>query len=108
MELKKALGQNIKKYRKINNITQEKLAEIVGVEVISISSIETGRYFPSPDNLLKISEALKISLSDLFNFQETKTCENYIENITKKINLLKADKVKLAAIELFINSLAGN
>jgi transcriptional regulator with XRE-family HTH domain len=54
MQLKKELGKNIQKYRKLNRITQEKLAELIGVEINSISSIETGKYFPSPDNLVKI------------------------------------------------------
>ena len=70
MQLKKELGKNIQKYRKLNKITQEKLAEIVGIEINSISSIETGEYFPSPENLLKISKALDISLSNLFYFKE--------------------------------------
>ncbi len=70
MYLKKELGKNIQTYRKLNKITQEKLAEMVGVEVNSISSIETGKYFPSPENLLKISKALNISLSDLFKVNE--------------------------------------
>ena len=52
MQLKKELGKNIQKYRKLNKITQEKLAEAVGLEINSISSIETGKYFPSPDNLV--------------------------------------------------------
>ena len=57
MNLKESLGKNIQKYRKLNNITQEKLAELINVEINSISSFERGKYFPSPDNLVKISEA---------------------------------------------------
>lgn len=105
MVLRKKLGQNIKKFRKLNNITQEKLAEIVGVEVISISSIETGRYFPSPENLNKISLALNVSLSDLFNFKEELSCQDYIDEISKNINFVKSDKTKLSAISSFIKSL---
>ena len=102
MELKKELGRNIKKFRKLQNLTQENLAEAVGLEVISISSIETGRYFPSPDNLVKISQALNVSISQLFNFKEDYTCEGYIEEISKNINLIKNDKTKLSAINSFI------
>ncbi len=104
MDLKKKLGYNIKKYRKIKNITQEKLAELIGVEVISISYIETGRCFPSPDNLEKISKALNVSVSDLFNFQETLSCEFYLNEISKNIELIKADETKLAAVNSFIKS----
>ena len=81
MQLKKQLGKNIQKYRKLNKITQEKLAEIIGVEINSISSIETGKYFPSPENLVKISNALNTSISNLFYFKEDCTCDDYIEEI---------------------------
>ncbi len=51
MDLKRNLGKNIQSYRKLNHITQKKLAELVDVEINSISSIELGKYFPSPENL---------------------------------------------------------
>ncbi len=105
MQLKKELGKNIQKYRKLNKITQEKLAEAVGLEINSISSIETGKYFPSPDNLVKIATVLNISLSELFEFNEEYSCEDYLTEINKKINLIKNDKTKLSAINSFIKTL---
>ena len=105
MELKKELGKNIQKYRKLNRITQEKLAELIGVEINSISSIETGKYFPSPDNLVKIAKALNIEISELFCFKEDFSCEDYIKEINKNINLLSTDKLKLKSISNFIKEL---
>lgn len=105
MNLKEKLGKNIQKYRKLNKYTQEKLAEMIDVDVNSISSIERGRYFPSPDNLVRIAEALKVSLSDLFDFSFVHTCEDYQEEIIKNINLLKNDKAKLLTINAFIKSI---
>lgn len=105
MELKKKLGKNVKKYRKANNLTQEKLAELVGVEVISISYIETGRCFPSPDNLEKISNILHISLSDLFDFSIENSCKYYLDEITKNLNFISSDKMKLIAVNSLIKSM---
>ena len=105
MQLKKELGKNIQKYRKLNKITQEKLAEMIGVEINSISSIETGKYFPSPENLVKISNALKTNLANLFSFKENCSCEDYIEEINKNIKLLANDKIKLEAINNYIKQL---
>ena len=102
MQLKKELGKNIQKYRKLNKITQEKLAEIIEVEINSISSIETGRYFPSPENLVKIANALNVSLSELFNFKEDISCESFVEDIRQNLNLIKNDKTKLLAVHSFI------
>lgn len=105
MELKKELGKNIQKYRKLNKITQEKLAELIGVEINSISSIETGKYFPSPDNLVKIAMALNLNISTLFCFKENLSCEDYIDEIKKDIKLLSSDKAKLISISNFIKQL---
>ena len=105
MLLKKELGKNIQKYRKLNKITQEKLAELVGVEINSISSIETGKYFPSPENLVKISNALNTNISNLFYFKENCTCEDYIKEINNNIKLLSNDKIKLESINNFIKQL---
>lgn len=105
MNLKESLGKNIQKYRKLNNITQEKLAELINVEINSISSFERGKYFPSPDNLVKISEALNISFADLFTFAEEYTCADYEKEIIKNIHLLKGDKSKLCAINSFIKNI---
>ncbi len=105
MNLKENLGKNIHKYRKLKGITQEKLAEMIDVEINSISSIERGRFFPSPDNLVKISNALNVSFSDLFNFTDDYSCEYYEKEITQKLSLLKNDKSKLIAINSFIKSI---
>lgn len=105
MQLKKELGKNIQKYRKLNKITQEKLADAVGLEINSISSIETGKYFPSPDNLVKIAEALSIGLKDLFDFNGDYSCEDYIEEINRNINLIKNDKTRLCALNSFLKTI---
>lgn len=105
MNLKENLGKNIQKYRKLNKITQEKLAELVDVEINSISSIERGKYFPSPDNLVKLANALNVSLSDLFLFKEDFSCEDYEKEIISALNLLKNDKIKLSAINSFIKNI---
>ena len=102
MQLKKELGKNIQKFRKLNKITQEKLAEKINVEINSISSIETGKYFPSPDNIVKIAEALNVSIKDLFNFKEDYSCEDYIHQINTFLNLIKDDKSKLSSISAYI------
>ena len=41
------VGNNIKMYRKLKNITQEELSEIVGIHSRQLSKIETGEHFPS-------------------------------------------------------------
>ena len=46
MNLKQKLGKRIQELRKFQNITQEKLAEIVNMDITSLRKIETGRHSP--------------------------------------------------------------
>lgn len=105
MCLKEKLGKNIQKYRKLRNITQEKLAELIGVEINSISAIERGRSFPSPENLTKIIDALNVPLADLCTFNQEYSCEDYKKEILTNIELIEYDKTKLRAINAFIKTL---
>ncbi len=63
----KTLGLKIQMLRKQNDITQEELAAILGISRSYMGYIEQGRYHPSLKLLIKISESLKIELSDLLN-----------------------------------------
>lgn len=66
MVLKK-LGERIKQLRKEANISQEKLAELAGLDRTYINSVENGRRNISIINMEKICIALEISLSNFFN-----------------------------------------
>jgi len=65
-KLPKTLGKKIQKRRKQIGITQEKLAEKVGISLVYMGYVEQGRYAPSLEVLGKIAKALKMSLSELF------------------------------------------
>lgn len=64
----KDFGKRIKELRIAQNLTQEELAEKIGLEYQTISRIETGYYFTNFTNLLKFADVFKISVKDLFDF----------------------------------------
>ena len=64
-QLHETLSQNIKKYRK-GLFTQEQLAEKIGVSSQNINDIEGKRRWPRESTLIKIAEALKIEVYQLF------------------------------------------
>lgn len=64
--IKQLLGKRIKEIRKSKKLTQEKLAEYIGIETSSVSNIENGRYFPTAENLDKIIQVLQIAPTELF------------------------------------------
>lgn len=66
---KSGVGSNIKLLRKLKNITQEELSEIIGIHSRQLSKIETGEHFPSCKTLEKLCIALDISPKDLFDFE---------------------------------------
>ena len=105
MNLKKSFGQNVQKYRKYRNLTQEKLAEMVGVDVTSISSIETGKYFPSADNLTKIALALQIQFADLFDFDSFSSSEELFADIVDLISSFREDTKRLNAVRNFVKNI---
>ena len=61
------IRKNIKKYRKLRNITSAKLAELVGLSHDFIRQIESEKvaYNFSVDTFYKISVALNVKLDDL-------------------------------------------
>ena len=62
------LGERIKFYRLKCGLTQEKLAEKVGVHQTYIGKLEIDKINASVKTLFIISRALGIKLSDIFSF----------------------------------------
>jgi putative transcriptional regulator len=60
----------IKKYRLRHELTQEDLANAVGVSRQSINAIERGRYVPSLPLALRFAHLFETSMDDLFQLQE--------------------------------------
>ena len=67
-ELKMIIGNNIKKYRIMSNLTQEELAKLIGCTTPLIGALESSKMCQgiSVYNLYKISKALNISIEKLF------------------------------------------
>lgn len=62
------LGQNIKKYRKMQNLSQNAFAEMINFSREHLACIETGKEYISLRKLFLIADTLGISLKDLINF----------------------------------------
>lgn len=59
------IGQRIRKYRKAYGMSQEQLAERVGISVTHMSHIETGNTKLSLPVLVDIAEVLEVQTDDL-------------------------------------------
>ena len=60
----------IKEFRAKHNLTQEKLAEMVGVRRETIIFLEQGKYNPSLRLARNVAEALKTNIEEIFIFND--------------------------------------
>ena len=68
MNVKEALGKRIKALRNELGISQEELADRANIDRTYITGVECGKRNISIVNIEKISIALNVSLSKLFDF----------------------------------------
>lgn len=87
MSLKKDFGKKIKDLRESLFMSQETLAEKVGVHRNTLARIESGENFVSYETLEALKDALGVEYKDLFSF-----------DIQMKKDALKAFKLKLAEL----------
>ncbi|MGN0031573.1 MAG: helix-turn-helix domain-containing protein [Candidatus Gastranaerophilaceae bacterium] len=84
MDIKKLFGQKIKEKRIAHFLTQEQLAEIIGISPKTLSQIELGNNFVSSEKLVEICSALNISPKMLFDY-ETENDDELLEKIYYKL-----------------------
>jgi transcriptional regulator with XRE-family HTH domain len=99
----KKLGKRIKLAREKKNLTQEQLAEIVGVSNNYISNIERKYSKPSLETLIKICNALEVT-PDYVLLDSIYTSKEYIKDeIAEKLR--KCSNTNARIITKFIDLL---
>jgi len=68
--LRYRFGRRLRQIRRQKDLTQEQLAEAVGVSVEFISNIERGISAPSFETLEKLTAVLQVPVHELFQFPE--------------------------------------
>jgi len=109
-DIRLVLAENMKKYRKLHKISQEKLAEKISTAPNYIAQIEVGKRFPSASMLERIAMALNIDTPELFTtgsvifinnnksiermYQEIMLEFKQFENIYKQFEKSISEKIK--------------
>ena len=91
----KGLGIRIRTVRKSRIMTQEQLAELVGVGVTHISHIETGNSIPSVQVLVDIINALECSADELLCLEVEKAISSYHSWIVDIVSDCSDQEIKL-------------
>ena len=68
--MKLMIGENIRAYRKKHDLTQEELAERLGVTYQSVSRWENGATYPDLELLPAIAQALSVTADELLGMPE--------------------------------------
>lgn len=79
------LGKNIRKYRLMHGFTQEKLADKCGCSNSHIGQIENVRGIPSLDMVVRIANALSVTLDHLLKESYSNPEVVYLREIAERI-----------------------
>jgi len=99
----KHIGQRIKELRKKNDLTQEKLADYLGVTYKSVSKWECGLTAPDLTLIVPLSKALGVSTDELLGAKEADTrieeLEKLYDDTLKKGNTTECIRIAEEAVK---------
>lgn len=84
-QIQEAIANGVLNIRKLNKLTQEKLAELLDVSVEHISRIENCRYTCSITLIFKICTIFNISIDEFFGIdtnQKNSDLNNFFKNLS--------------------------
>lgn len=98
MEKKREIGLRIRAYRLERRLTQEQLAERIERAVETISNLERGISLPNEATLIRLAQALDVSVDELLKARKTGGSKRPIEffRATELLRALDEKKLKLA------------
>ena len=96
-QVNKNIGNNVKLLRTAKGLTQEQLAEAIGLERKSVTAIETGRTFISCEVLVNLSNFFNVEPAVFFKstfVEETDKTKNLKKEITRLLSDCNEDFVE--------------
>ena len=105
METKIKIGEKIRLLRKKNDVTQDKLAERLGVTPQAVSRWESGVCYPDMNYLPAIADYFSVSMDELLCYTGTRKAAKVAEYLEEAERLLDRDRVT-DALELLRSAMA--
>ena len=96
VDKKQMIGVRIKEIRNKKGLTQEQLSEKMEINPKYLSSIERGNENPTLNALIKLSEALKVELSEIFSFIQIEDPGKRKTMVTSLLDQADTEQLKLA------------
>ena len=110
-------GDNLRNLRKMKNLSQEKLAEKIGVSRQSISKWECGEAYPEMDNILilcdifncKLTEIVHKDMTDIDSLgEEVKEKQEKVKGLSKAIYFIARIGKIVSTIRHWVCNFDGN
>ena len=108
MDIKKELGEKIKRLRNKKGLTQVQLAEKIDISSRNLSKIELGLSFVKAETLERILESLDVTTEEMFANDHIKSSEELRDGIEQYLNKLKNNNLVLEKIYKIIKLLADD
>lgn len=98
------IGSKLKDARIKIEMTQEQVAEALGVSRQTISNWETGKSYPDIVSVIKMSDLYEVSLDYLLKGKEVSTMTNYMNYLEESTNTVKSKQKfsKLMQIGIYL------
>ena len=105
MNTKEMVGARIRDIRTRNRITQERLAEKMGISPKYLSSIERGKENPTLNTLIRLAEGLDVDLGEVFRDLEMEDPAKRRELVLDMVR--NADEDQMRMIAKFLGAVLG-
>ncbi|MBQ7158382.1 MAG: helix-turn-helix transcriptional regulator [Treponema sp.] len=94
-EIRDLFGYNLKRIRKLQNISQMQLAEKIDMNFTFINAIENGKKWVSPESIAKFTQALNVEAYQFFlprdyRFEQSPDIAAFTKDLQDNFALLKS------------------
>ena len=89
------MGQRIQYYRQKANLTQEKLAERIGITPNHLSRIEAGRHNPYFETIMLAAKELDVSIDAFLEDVEDNQINTFLQIMKKDISSLSKNQLEM-------------
>lgn len=103
------VGENIAKARKKSGITQQELAEVIGITQTLVSKYEKGKLQTSAEMIIRFANALNISADKLLGLTEIMTEKDVSLKISRRMNKIETlpeteQRALLKTIDIYLKT----
>lgn len=104
-EMPNSISQNIKKYRLLNHLTQEKIAELLDLDTQYYAQLERGERNFTIEKIIRLCTIFHIGIEDIIEITAPEKQDNtqLIQEIISKLRNLSCSQLSL--VEKFITEI---